>query len=82
MITVVLRSSGDKTRDVLRLRRIYGILNSYPGSDRFAIHVSERGRMYLLEFPNLTVGYAPELITRLASLVGQDNVRVEKIIFH
>ena len=82
MITIVLRSSGDKTRDVLRLRRIHGILNSYPGSDRFAIHVSERGRMYLLEFPNLTVGYAPELITRLASLVGQDNVRVEKIIFH
>lgn len=79
MITVVLRSTGDKTRDVLRLRRIHGIITSYPGKDRFSFHVFERGRGYLLEFPNFTAGFCPELMHRLTSLVGPDNVRAEPI---
>jgi hypothetical protein len=81
MITVVLRSSGDKTRDVLRLRRIHGTVMSYPGNDRFAFHVFERNRGYLLEFPNFTTGVCQELISRLQFLVGPDNVRVEPITF-
>jgi hypothetical protein len=81
MITVMLRPTGDRTRDVLRLRRIHGIITSYPGNDRFAFHVFERGRGYLLEFPNYTVGLCPELLSRLAHLIGADNVRVEKITF-
>ncbi len=79
MITVVLRSTGDKTRDVLRLRRIHGIITSYPGNDRFSFHVFERGRGYLLEFPNFTAGFCPELMHRLTSLVGPDNVHAEPI---
>lgn len=81
MITVVLRSTGDRTRDVLRLRRIHGIITSYPGTDRFAFHVFERGRGYLLEFPNYTVGLCPELLGRLGRIIGTENVRVEKITF-
>lgn len=81
MITVVLRSTGDKTRDVLRLRRIHGILVSFPGEDRFAFRVFERGQGYLIEFPNETTGLCPDLITRLHSLVGSENVRVEPITF-
>jgi DNA polymerase III subunit alpha len=82
MVTVVLRSTGDKMRDVLRLRRIHGIVTSYPGRDRFAFQIYERGRGYLLEFPNSTAGYCVELLGRLAALVGSDNVRVDKITFH
>ena len=82
MITVVLRSTGDKTRDVLRMRRIYGLLSTFPGDDRFALHMFERGRGYLVEFPNFTTGYCPELISRLSFLVGADNIRVEPITFH
>ncbi len=81
MLTVVIRSSGDKTRDVLRLRRIHGLMMSFPGNDRFAFHVFERGRGYLLEFPNYTTGVCPELLSRLQELVGADNVRLEKITF-
>ena len=81
MITVVLRSTGDKTRDVLRLRRIHGIITTYPGNDRFAFHVFERGRGYLLEFPNFTAGLTPELLSKLTDLVGPENVRVEPITF-
>ena len=81
MLTVILRSTGDKPRDVLRLRRIHGMITSYPGKDRFAIHVFERERGYLCEFPNFTAGINPELLDRLITLLGAENVRVETITF-
>ena len=56
MLTIVLRPTGDKARDVLRLRRIHGIITSYPGNDRFAFRVTERSRSYIMEFPNFTCG--------------------------
>ena len=81
MLTVTLRSTGDKTRDVLRLRRIHGIITTYPGNDRFAFHVFERGRGYLLEFPNFTAGVTPELVERLSQLLGAENIRLETLTF-
>jgi hypothetical protein len=81
MITVILRPREDKTRDKLLLRRIFGIMISYPGDDRFAFHIFERGRGHLLEFPNLTTGLCPELIAQLNELVGSNNMRVEPITF-
>lgn len=81
MITVVLRSTGDKTRDVLRIRRIHGTIMSYPGKDRFAIQIYERGHGHLVEFPNFTTGLCQELVSRLNLLVGSENVLVEPITF-
>ncbi len=77
MLTVFLRSTGDKTRDVLRLRRIHGMLTSTPGNDRFAVHIFERGRGFLFEFPNITIGLNQEILDKLVKLCGQENVRVE-----
>ncbi len=82
MITVLLRSSGDKARDVLRLRRIHGVMMTYPGIDRFSIHVFENGKGFLLEFPNSTTLVCPELVERLNQMVGAENLRVEPITFH
>lgn len=81
MLTIVLRSTGDKTRDVLRLRRIHGIVTSYPGNDRFAFRVFERNRGYLLEFPNHTIGICAELSSRLSALLGHEQISVESITF-
>jgi len=81
MITVVMRPSGDKARDNLRLRQAYGTLISYPGVDRFALLVFERGRGYQIEFPNFTTGLNPELLSRLQRLVGPENVRIETLTF-
>jgi DNA polymerase III subunit alpha len=79
MLTVYLRPSVDKARDNLRLRQAYGILISYPGSDRFALQIFERGHGYRIEFPNFTTGICPELISRLNGLVGVENVIVETL---
>ncbi|MCL4559348.1 MAG: DNA polymerase III subunit alpha [Chloroflexi bacterium] len=79
MITVILRSTGDKKRDVLRLRVIHGTLVSNPGIDRFAFQVLEEGRLYLLEFPNETTGVNPDLVNKLIRFVGEENIRIDPI---
>jgi len=81
MITVILRPRADKVRDNLLLRRVFGLMISYPGNDRFAFHIFENGRGHLLEFPNLTTGMNPELMERLTALVGPENIRIEPITF-
>jgi DNA polymerase-3 subunit alpha len=81
MITIILRSSQDKVRDNLRIRQIYGTLIAFPGTDRFALHVFERGHGYLIEFPNFTTKVCPELISRLNKFIPADQLRVEPITF-
>jgi DNA polymerase-3 subunit alpha len=81
MVTVILRPRADKARDKLLLRRIFGVMISNPGNDRFAFHIFEYGRGHLLEFPNLTTGVTPELISQLNLLVGSENIRIEPITF-
>ncbi len=82
MVTVTLRSTGDARRDALRLRRVHGLLTSYPGSDRFALHVYEASRRYHLEFPNSTTGYCQDLRIQLERLLGEGTVRVERLPIH
>jgi DNA polymerase III subunit alpha len=79
MVTVVLRSTGDKIRDVRRLRHVHGLLLSCPGNDHFSLMLFEFGHYFLIEFPNNTTGINPELIRKLVTAVGEDNVRVEPI---
>lgn len=79
MVTVVLRACGDRQRDVRRMRRVIGMLTSYPGRDKFALRIFENGRHFLLEFPNDTTGLNSDLLRDLKTLVGEDNVRVENI---
>jgi len=81
MLTVIIKSTNDKTRDVLRLRRIHGMITSYPGNDRFVFQLYENNRSHLLEFPNSTAAITQELVDRLIDIVGNENVRLEKITY-
>jgi DNA polymerase III subunit alpha len=79
MVTVVLRSCGDKERDVRRLQRVHGLLHSSPGKDHFSFFVQEKGSFYLIEFPNHFTGVTPELVRKLREMVGEENVQVTPI---
>jgi DNA polymerase-3 subunit alpha len=79
-LTVVLRATGDKLRDTRRMRRVQGLLTSYPGQDRYAFHIYEASRQYLLEFPNSTTGFCSELWDQLEHLLGPGSVRLESIV--
>ncbi len=81
MITIILRPTGDKVRDNLRVRQIYGTLITFPGDDRFAFQVFEHGRGYLIEFPNFTTRLCPDLINRLKAFVPTEQLRIEPITF-
>jgi len=80
MVIVILKSTGDRRRDALRMRRVHGLLTSYPGRDRFAFHVFETSRRYHLEFPSSTTGYSPELHAQLLTLLGEGSVQVEPLM--
>jgi len=79
MVKVIFRSTGDKLRDVRRLKVVHGKLRSYPGRDKFAFVVFEGTGHYQLEFPNDTTGICQTLLEKLIELVGEGNILVEPI---
>jgi DNA polymerase III subunit alpha len=79
MITIIMRDSGEKDRDIRRLKRVHGLLRSNPGSDHFCFYIFENGHRHFLDFPNDTTGINPQLLDRLVELVGNENVQVETI---
>ncbi|MBC8505182.1 MAG: DNA polymerase III subunit alpha [Anaerolineales bacterium] len=81
MLTVIMRPGLGRVRDSLLMRRIFGKLISNPGNDRFAFHIFEDGRGYLLDFPNYATRLTPDLIAEINELMGEENVRIEKITF-
>ncbi len=79
MITITLESTGDRQKDALRMKRVHGLLTSYPGKDHFAFLLFEASRRYHLEFPNSTTGYCPELHGQLVEMLGEGGIRVEPL---
>ncbi len=76
MITITLRETGDRMRDVRRLRHVHGLLASYPGPDHFALHIYEGSRSWRVEFPNETTGFSGDLELRLRELLGPDSIEI------
>ena len=79
MVTLIFKSTPDKERDARRVKRIYGMLRSSPGKDRFSFMVDQEGHNYLIEFPNETTGITPELMARLTFVMGDENVLIKDI---
>jgi DNA polymerase-3 subunit alpha len=81
MVTVILRPSGDSQRDIRRISRLHGTFISYPGKDRFAFQIFEEGRGHLIEFPNDSTHLCPELLITVKDAVGEENLRIEPILY-
>jgi DNA polymerase-3 subunit alpha len=81
MVTVVLRTCGDSSRDIRRISRLHGTFISFPGRDRFQFHIFEDARGHLIDFPNDTTHACPELLAQIRAAVGEENVRVEPITY-
>jgi DNA polymerase III subunit alpha len=81
LISILMRPSGNPERDRRRIKHIYGILISYPGSDRFSFRIFENGKGYLLDFPNDTTRVCPDMLERLKRLIGEDSWRVEPLVY-
>ena len=80
LITLVIRNRGDKMRDKLLLRQVYGTLISYPGEDRFVFQILENDQVHLLEFPEATTRLSKQLLNQLRDILGVENVQYEKYL--
>ena len=81
MLTIILRPIGDGERDIRRISRLYGTLISFPGKDRFAFQIFEEGRGHLIEFPNDSTHLCAEMLAKIKDAVGEENMRVEPILY-
>jgi hypothetical protein len=75
-LMVYYQRSGDDEKDRRRIRKLHGILTSYPGSDRFTIVIEGRKQSLTMEFPNHTTAYCDDLIRDLMTTVGEENIRI------
>ncbi len=50
-LTVVLRSSADRARDIRLVERVCRLLQSVPGEDRFMLRIIQNGHEHLIDFP-------------------------------
>jgi len=78
-VQITFRRTGDQERDFGLLAAVHRLLLSYPGQDRFVfVLLNGPNGDRLLEFPNDTTGYCPQLAAQLADLVGPDAVEVRE----
>ncbi len=80
LLTVVVRVDPDAQpgSSGRRIRRLHGLVSSYPGRDHFAFTILEGGKVYLVDFPEVHTNVCGELIGKLRELVGEDNIQVEE----
>ncbi len=79
LITVSLRPNGNIERDKRRLKNIHGVLISFPGRDHFSLKIFEGDKGHLIDFPNDTTRICPEMLTRLKTVLGNENWRIEEV---
>jgi DNA polymerase-3 subunit alpha len=75
-VWITLERSGDESRDIRRMRRIHGLLISYPGQDQFAMVIVDAEKHVVIDFPNATTGYCPELHAQLVEKLGEEAIQV------
>jgi DNA polymerase-3 subunit alpha len=79
VIQITFQRGGSKGQDFALLAAVHELLLSYPGEDRFTIKLAggPNGE-HLLEFPNDTTRYCPELGAKLADLIGPGTIQVQE----
>ena len=55
------------------------MLKSYPGEDEVSLTVISSSERIRLDLPNVAVSYSPELRQGLAELLGEKNLRMERL---
>jgi DNA polymerase-3 subunit alpha len=75
---VSIARNADLEQTIRQLGRLYDLLSSYSGEDRFSLYVEngKQGRVQI-DFPNNTTGFCTELEQRLRSMVGAGTIRIE-----
>ncbi len=60
-----------------RVKRLIGIVSSYPGHDRFSLMIMEKGKVYLVDYPDVHTHICDDMMARLTEILGEENIQVE-----
>jgi DNA polymerase-3 subunit alpha len=77
---VTIPRSDDLEQVIMRLGKVYDLLQQYPGEDRFSLYVENgsQGRIQI-SFPNDTTAHGLELEQKLREMLGAGTVKVEPL---
>jgi DNA polymerase III alpha subunit len=78
-LIINIHQTSDEQGDITRLNRIVALLKTYQGRDEVRLNVQNGGAAIPLRLPNILTGYCQELRSRLAELVGDEGLKVERI---
>jgi DNA polymerase-3 subunit alpha len=77
-LTIVVHETTDEEKDEAYLNQIMEILKETRGKDEVNLRIMNPDRVTNLKLTNTYVDYSPDLQKRLAKLVGEQNLIVEK----
>ncbi|MFC1969301.1 DNA polymerase III subunit alpha [Chloroflexota bacterium] len=79
-LVISIAESGEEASDIASLNMLIDILREFPGEDGVELHIINEGKVVHLNLPNVSgANYCPELHQRLASLVGEDGLKLEPV---
>ncbi|TMC58056.1 MAG: hypothetical protein E6J26_05535, partial [Chloroflexi bacterium] len=76
---ITIPRSGDHQTDIDKMSKVYELLTSYQGEDRFSIYAQNSAGRVLIDFPNATTKHSVQLQQKLTQLLGAGTVRVQMI---
>ncbi|MBL7126031.1 MAG: DNA polymerase III subunit alpha [Dehalococcoidales bacterium] len=77
-LVISLSQTSDAEKDRASLYRIKEILQSFPGHDEVNLRVTNGNKTTRMRFFDIFADYCPELHARLAEVVGEEGLKLEK----
>jgi len=77
-LVISLSQTSDAEKDKASLYRIKEILQSFPGHDEVNLRVTNGNKTTRMRFFDIFADYCPELHARLAEVVGEEGLKLEK----
>jgi len=80
LLTIIIKQDQEiPIESVIRkMKRVHGLITSYPGRDRFAFLIQEGGKTNLLEFPDTMTNICEELLLKIRKEIGENNIQIEE----
>jgi len=75
-LIINLDQTDNAERDVECLRKVFNILQAYPGQDRVSLIITGGDEPTSLEMPKLSVNYCPELAKELSNILGEGHLKI------
>ena len=77
-IIVSIHQTDDEEADRARLRRVFSVLEKFPGEDKVYVDIMNGVGMVRMYLPQQPVSYCPELYQQLAEIIGEEGLSIKQ----